>query len=129
MKNEYYRHSDAKSMRTVKFILHSFLHASVLPKPLLSLKRTAKFSLFFVRFGFAEAPSLVKESSKIQSFFLYASVLPKPLLSLVSYINQPIPIHRHTFALSDDGKTKLTELLEVPFSIRTIGLSPIVAVS
>ena len=106
MKNEYYRHSDAKSNENSK--IHS--------------------SFFFVRFGLAEALLSLKRTAKFM-LFLYASVLPKPLLSLVSYINQPVPIHRHTFALSDDGKAKLTELLEVPFSIRTIGLSPVVAVS
>lgn len=65
MKNEYYRHSDAKSNENSK--IHS--------------------SFFFVRFGLAEAPSLVKENSKIQSFFVRFGFTEAP--SLVSFLYQP----------------------------------------
>jgi len=65
MKNEYYRHSDAKSNENSK--IHS--------------------SFFFVRFGLAEAPSLVKESSKIQSFFCTLRFCRSP--SFVSFLYQP----------------------------------------
>ncbi len=52
-------------MKTVKFILHSFS----------------------VRFGLAEAPSLVKENSKIQSFFVRFGFTEAP--SFVSFLYQP----------------------------------------
>ena len=64
------------------------------------------------------------EKSKIHSsfFILYSSFL-------IFDINQSVSIHRHTFALSDDGKMELIEFLEVPLPIRSICLSPVIAVS
>ena len=64
-------------MRTVKFMLHSFFVRFGLAEAPSLVKENSKIHAFFVRFGFAEALLSLKRAAKF-SLFLYASVLPKP---------------------------------------------------
>ena len=74
-------------MRTVKFILHSFFVRFGLAEAPSLVKENSKIQSFFVRFGLGEAPSLVKENSKIHAFFVRFGLAEAP--SLVSFLNQP----------------------------------------